>query len=964
MTNYDQQNLNDSHESRSKKNNRRTLNLLTGLFVLSSSFFPTKALAYDQARSETVRSEVGTAKRSSFASTPENQCPTLLKEWIEDDFKDKKSWGFDYKSEAKTCQGQIQAYRDYASQKNRNLNFDGPESLGKYFSEKFSKEINPAYKRSLEKCNSLPHEQAVEVQTRFYSAGTKFEAANSAIVDEVVYIDSVLPDAKGSLAGFECPPIWPDIKKKCEIQKLSARDCSSPNEKQERFDDLVKRTQTLIPEIEALISAQQNCIASFSKGPGSRAGGQLSKSAKEKIAISCDPIGAAIEIKRNEIPWVRGEAFQKVAVKRPALPRSGVYNTEYDLSTENLSKAVAQQLTHNREALASSYKSNLEDFRCLTNGPTNGQACEFQKIRTHLEALPELRKTQFTGSRQDQEARTYFEAEKCLLERHEDRERTKKVVDSSMAGIALTAVTFGLGEAIAGIQVINAASKMALVKQGLIAVNTAVNIGIAGVALKGAYQACSKETETVIAVAKRSDLTKENVCSSSKSGISQAKDRENNCIVAALLSAPSVLPFAGAIPSLRNLTNKSVPAATSEETAVVAADNANRAANVVAKVEKPAAPAPPPAQAPPTVSSQAAAKETATGSAGAPKTATVPSKGKSGTPEYLVVGSKDAESAVKLGDTLRARSIDPKSTHIPEFAGKVDSHVDFARKSIQAQNTSDTPERLKLLNDFAAEAAARVRDGKVTYEWWHDYNYRLSILMTPAKDRTAVAGGYEDKFARALLDSGNWKTAEGFRETASKQEARFFSMYEPHDVAKAYPGQIVIPSVEGDLGIAALNATYGSNTSIIGMVGNKLRADGREMHPDHFFRHDHVHVGNDAFVNSRYEIPVEMRTQLRQNYMQYRDSVPNSEDRRNAFEFSYFIVTHELPGVDSITRERGNFTRLTEPDMVKMVRDPDWYAGAVPAWAKESDAGAKKFLEMSLKELKAFSEKYYKNGSR
>lgn len=557
-------------------------------------------------------------------------------------------------------------------------------------------------------------------------------------------------------------------------------------------------------------------------------------------------------------------------------------------------------------------------------------------------------KTIFSADSSDREAKTYFDTESCLLERHEDRAQTKKVVDGAMGGIALTVATFGLGEAIAGIQVVNSTSKLAQLRQGLLAVNTGLNVTLLGQALKHSYQSCSAETKAVIGVVKQADMTKENVCSNSSSALSQAKDQESNCILTALLSAPSVLPFVGAIPSLKNLVTKSGPSNSADGSANSIAETSTKVVDTAVKAEKPL-PAP----------VQVVSKEVAS-PAGASKIAGVPpAKGTNGVPEYLTVGSKEAESAVKIGETLRARNIDPRSTNIPEFASKVDDHVAFARKSIQAQATSDTPERLKILNDFAAEAAARVKDGKVTYEWWHDYNYRLSILMTPAKDRTAVAGRSDQKFAKDLLDSGNWKTEEGFRATAAKQEKSFFAEYEAHDVAGAFPKHVVVPSAEGNLGIAAINATYGSDTSIIGMIGSKLRADGREMHPDHFFRHDHVHVRNESFVNSRYEIPKEMRTQLRTNYMQYRDTVPPAGNRRDAFEFSYFIVTHELSDVYSITREGGNYSRLVAPDMVKLVRDPDWYAGVVPAWARESDASAKKFLEMSLQELKTFSGKHY-----
>lgn len=326
-----------------------------------------------------------------------------------------------------------------------------------------------------------------------------------------------------------------------------------------------------------------------------------------------------------------------------------------------------------------------------------------------------------------------------------------------------------------------------------------------------------------------------------------------------------------------------------------------------------------------------------------------------GLPDYLVKGDGDTANIEKLGESLRERNINPKATHIPEFAEQAPNHLRFAREAIESQKTDLG--RLEILKKFEAEAAERVKANTVTYEWWHDFNYRLSILTTPTAKRTAVAGGYDVPFVKDLLANDSWLTNEGFRATAARQpKDRFFSSIEQHDVAAGFPDRVVIPLIDGDVGIAALNRMYGSNVNIIGMSSNRLRVDGREMYPDHFFRHDHVHVGNEGFVSSRYDLSKTDLQTLQKNYLQYRDTVPN--DRRAAFEFGYFIATHELPMTDDIIRAGG--TQLAQrKDIVDNIIDPDWYAGSVPEWAKRSRAEAEKFARMADEEMKKFSAQHY-----
>ncbi|MGZ3826818.1 MAG: hypothetical protein ACXVCR_17835 [Bdellovibrio sp.] len=916
--------------------------ILIHLLSLAVFFISVLLLPLSQAfSSEVAKSgiEKGDTSNSSY-SIDQRKCPPVLEAWVRDDYEDQTSWGLEYNSEAKTCHTSVQSYKDLMNQKGTATNFSNPQDLGDYFQKKFSQQISPVYKNYLSNCYKQSPQKALSAQTKFYSVATKLVAANSSIIDEIAHIDFMSPQIS-FLSEVECSSGWPEINSKCEAYRKSNRECPISS-KEKELDKLVTKTMDKLPKIEAMVELRHICIEKVARE---------TTMAQKKMKEYCDRMGATIEVMRNEIPWVRGQAFQKAAVKKGPNALFGNYKTEYNLSYATIAKGISDQFTDNRKALVDLYKSNLEDFRCMKQRqPVD--SCDFNKIRTRVNALPDLRSEDLFSSQnpQDREASTYFSAEKCILERHEDRAQTKKIVGDSVKGIALTVATFGLGEAVSGIQILNATNKLSLAKQSLFAANTGLNVAMTGEGLEQAYKSCSAETKSVISIAKNKEAMVANACQSSASGLSQAKEKENSCIIDALLTAPSVLPLAGTFPSLRSLLNKSGTAANVNEVAT-------STGTVVKDLEN-------------TVGSKKNVKDTETSSSEvAPKSSktertAVNSPKVDELPDYLGMGSKEAESAVNLGETLRARKINPRKTHIPEFSDQVNKHIDFARKSIGVQKDRDVKKRLSILDQFDAEASKRVKDKNVTYEWWHDFNYRLSILMTPKLGRTVVSGSSQDKFAAALLKKDRWKTHESFRAAAAELKKGKPSAFNEFAVADAYPKHIVIPTIDGIHGIAALNSTFGTDVSIIGMIGKRIRADGREMYPDHFFRHDHVHVKNEKFLDKRQDLSRKIKVKLRQNYLNYRDNVPLSGDRRNAFEFAYFFATHELMGTEDIIRYGGNYDTMLDDEVIKYVRNPDWYASIVPPWASESDAAAKKFLQMSLQELKKFSESYYKDISK
>lgn len=519
--------------------------------------FFTLVFTHSTGFSETAYSEFSGAE--SQYSTPEikDGCPPALEKWVEDDFKDKRSWGFKYKSEASMCQSQVKSYQDFlTNHKKQNPKLSDSNKLSTFFSDKFNKKINPSYNDTIKKCNQLSPEKASAVQTRFYAAGTKLEAVNSSILEEVSYLESVLPNTKSSLNEIECSaPIWPEIKEKCKELIKATQECSSTQSKENRLNELVKKTQATIPQIQALEQAETNCKNSLNNNTRNKAPTSATYPNTPTLKSTCDSITSAIEIKKNEIPWIRGEEFLKLVLTKKPNSRPNGFIPLYDLSEDKIKNAISQQLNQNLKALKSSYKSNLATFRCLSNKAEDSN-CDFEKIRTHLQALPDLRGLIFSPKDPiDNEAKTYFEAESCLLERHEDRAQTKSVVDNSMEGIALTAATFGLGAATSGVRALNSTNHIAKLRQGLLASQVGLNVALTSQELKQAYESCREETKAIIDLSKTSNLNKENICSSQTSPLAQAKEQETDCLVNTLLTAPSVLPFVGNLPALKALTS-------------------------------------------------------------------------------------------------------------------------------------------------------------------------------------------------------------------------------------------------------------------------------------------------------------------------------------------------------------------------------------------------------------------------
>lgn len=477
------------------------------------------------------------------------KCPTALKESVLDDYQDKSTlMVFKFNSEAKTCNGYVTAYQNYMSGNGVETNFQTPQALSAELSQQFSSTISSSMARTLEGCNSSPDltpEQAKVAQTRFYSAATRIEKFNKSALDEIAFIDSVT-EGTSVLDGIECTPLMPEVKNNCENLRMAGGQCKSQTA--QRFEEQLQKTMDNLAKIDALKTAEEKCkLASMvrcaSSMPDCGPRGGYTFTSQKVAAKKCENIGKAIEILRDDVPWVRGEIFDKIA-REKVKPRSS--ERKY-LSRDKIKEGLREQLKANRTALAGAYKDNLQNFRCLIYDTNDkGEKCDFAKVRTELAKLESATVPKLADRRANMEFKTYLDAESCLLDRGEDRAQTKTIV-----------------------------------------ANSAVDGYFAQGSMRDVYKSCTNRNTAFLDNLSVKDKQKNMVCDNAKSQVSIAKEIDRSCKVDALLAGADLLPFMGAAAPLLARSVRAAPGGTPGAPSTVATQTENSTAQAKADAATP-----------------------------------------------------------------------------------------------------------------------------------------------------------------------------------------------------------------------------------------------------------------------------------------------------------------------------------------------------------------------------------------
>ena len=131
-------------------------------------------------------------------------------------------------------------------------------------------------------------------------------------------------------------------------------------------------------------------------------------------------------------------------------------------------------------------------------------------------------------------------------------------------------------------------------------------------------------------------------------------------------------------------------------------------------------------------------------------------------PSYYA-GVDQAREFNRVHEYLREIQADLERTHISYFADQVEKTIsDFERGLRKQKNITEDPEydikdpnflekRLEVLEAFKREARKRVENQDVTYEWWINFNTKLSILATPETLKHIPASRYTTSAGRIKM---------------------------------------------------------------------------------------------------------------------------------------------------------------------------------------------------------------------
>jgi hypothetical protein len=517
----------------------KLMNLRLWIFVIYlSSIISIQSLAGELSNGSAI-SEFSTGMDSQEDSgnrLDPNSCPKSLVDWVKDDFTDKSTIKiFQFPSEAKTCTTSVRSYQDYAQKSGQKTTLSETENLSRYLAERY-KQVSPGMKSVLSKCNNLPNGQDKLVKTRYYMAMEKFEGYNNSLVDELAYIDSVLPGSNG-LGDIECNEQFPfpTTGKRCkQYSVLKGKGCKYTPE--QKMQQLISKTYSALNRIDKLEKAKKECDRNSLKPE------------------ACQMIQAEITRIENEHPWLQNANYFQ-DVRQIMKNKSDWYK---NFNADVMKKKLSGYFSDNREALKKQYGRSLKHIRCMSYTTMNpDSSCKFEDARKLLAAIPEVPDLSDKKNLQNREFDSYVDAEKCLVDRGLDRAQTKAIIDDSLTDIGIVAATAGLGVvANGGLKMIKGMNGVNRVRGAAMATTAAAAANMYP-GLRAAYSSCVGESTELAKFASQPEVMSENICPEPSSKLEVLKDAESSCLTDAILSSADVWPFVKAL-GLVGRTNKNL----------------------------------------------------------------------------------------------------------------------------------------------------------------------------------------------------------------------------------------------------------------------------------------------------------------------------------------------------------------------------------------------------------------------
>ena len=235
-------------------------------------------------------------------------------------------------------------------------------------------------------------------------------------------------------------------------------------------------------------------------------------------------------------------------------------------------------------------------------------------------------------------------------------------------------------------------------------------------------------------------------------------------------------------------------------------------------------------------------------------------------------------------------SIDSRETHLPFLADLIASHIEFIRSGIIKQNMDDSPRRLEILNMFEEEARDRRESGRVSYRWWVNFNYRLSVLISVQKSDTGLGLYHEEDW---ISNSGleEYYPKRNHKDNVADRSRVHFNPY----YLDWFPKLILSPIKNGNLGYFTFNRFHTTRIYPLGLVNERTPVDGNFMSPKKFFEHDEFHVlPSDGTIKilERENILEGRVIPFHRAFLQKMETLSFQE--RKVAEWIYFLLFHEF----------------------------------------------------------------------
>ena len=461
-----------------------------------------------------------------------NTCPSALSNLVKSDFENKGAvlGLISVKSQAQQCQTKLnEALVAFKSSSNVS-SLSEKESATNTLLGSFS-QIGSIAGSSMNKCNTLNSNDDLITKTRYIHAVGKLEGMSSSLVDELAYIDSMLPSEGGlSKISQSCQTsqLFPKLAKKCAdySSQMSATCSKSPEEK---LTDLTETSLNKLGEYSDLNEMLRRCEHNVhSKNEGQK-------------SSDCFEIRRLMESMLVKYPWISTPQFY--AIKESIRNRNSWTPEIREKMFKYTKERVRSYLSQTRDSLVEQFKKNQTYSKCLTtNADLNPADCNTEKISKLLDQLPEPVIKKETNIRK-LETPEYivlgklFDTEKCIADRRLEQQKKVDLINT-VTEVGITAVTTVLTagtflitssglKIVQGINRTNQLRNLARVNVALNAVGTAANAS-------SVYMKC----RNVEAISKLSDMLpevalKNNICPDPK--MSQLQDQDDTCALQSLM---------------------------------------------------------------------------------------------------------------------------------------------------------------------------------------------------------------------------------------------------------------------------------------------------------------------------------------------------------------------------------------------------------------------------------------------